>query len=116
MQTLPAPISWSNAPRIQGCSAHDSRRRRFKRPLGEGASFVLLSSATGRAQRRPPVNREKRAQYPSVAAGNPSRREYRRNQPMHACFATRSLAAVGMATFAVLFGVVSTASAQDVTL
>ena len=35
---------------------------------------------------------------------------------MHACFAIRSLAAVSMVTFAVLFGGVTAASAQDVTL
>src|SRR5437660_6947192 len=35
---------------------------------------------------------------------------------MHACFAMRSMAAVGMVTFAVLFGGVTRASAQDVTL
>jgi multiple sugar transport system substrate-binding protein len=35
---------------------------------------------------------------------------------MHACFATRYVAVVGLVTFAVLFGAVPLASAQDVTL
>jgi multiple sugar transport system substrate-binding protein len=35
---------------------------------------------------------------------------------MHACFATRYVAVVGLVTFAVLFGAVPQASAQDVTL